>query len=109
MEPPEDQVELEKRLKLRVTLLSDANGAVLDAFGVRDERGPPVFDRWFKGARPGDISMPTTVLVDRAGRIRLLYRSSSVDDRPPVSALLAAQKRMQLAETTDAAETSDAM
>jgi len=90
MEPPGDMVALEKRLGGRVTFLSDGAGTLLDGLGVRDERGAPWYDRWFFGARPGDLALPATLLIGAGGRIDVFHRSRRIDDRPPVDALIGA-------------------
>ncbi|RMH39129.1 MAG: hypothetical protein D6689_17570 [Deltaproteobacteria bacterium] len=88
-EPSADQVALQRRLGGRVRFLSDPTGAALDALGLRDERGAPWYDRVFAGARPGDIPMPATLVVGADGRVRMVYRSERIDDRPPASELIA--------------------
>ena len=68
---PEDMIALEKRLRNRVTFLSDEEGRVLDALGMRDERGAPWYERVFKGARQGEIAMPATLVIGEGGRVQM--------------------------------------
>jgi hypothetical protein len=71
------------------TILCDIPVSLLDAVGVRDERGAPWYDRLLFGAAQRDISMPAALLVDRGGRIRYAHRSTQVDDRPRPSEVIA--------------------
>ncbi len=72
VDPPEVSKRLAQRLKSRFTFLSDPEGVLLDALGIR-HRGA--------GADGGDIAYPTTVLVDAAGIVRWTFQSDTYRER----------------------------
>jgi peroxiredoxin len=72
VDPPETSRRLKQRLNSRITFLSDQQGALLDAFGIR-HRG---------GRNDGvDIAYPTAVLVDSGGVVRWIFQSGSYRER----------------------------
>ena len=89
---PEEQLPLEKRLGGKVSFLSDPEGKLLDAVGVRHPDGVPWYDRLLFGARKQDIAMPTALVVGKDGRLRYVRRSRRIDDRPPSGEIIAAAK-----------------
>jgi peroxiredoxin len=82
----EEMLPLERRLRGRVTFLSDSRGSFVDAMGVRMR--VPWFDKLFFRARQTDMAMPLTALIDASGRIVWLYRARTVDDRPSIDTIL---------------------
>ena len=72
VDPPEVSKRLRKRLNSRFTFLSDPEGVLLDALGIRHRE-----------AREdgGDIAYPTAVLVDAAGIVRWTFQSDTYRER----------------------------
>ncbi len=72
VDPPEVSKRLRNRLKSRFTFLSDPEGVLLDALGIRHRE-----------ARDdgGDIAYPTAVLVDAAGIVRWTFQSDTYRER----------------------------
>ena len=65
VDPPEASKRLKERLESDLTFLSDAEGELLDALGIRHV-----------GAHEGrDIAYPTQVLVDSNGIVRWTYET----------------------------------
>jgi peroxiredoxin len=89
VDPPEESRRLEARFNGRVTLLSDPEGTLLDAVGVRVPDGVPWYDRMAHGVGHRDISMPATLVIDASGRIVFAHRSKRIDLRPSVADILA--------------------
>jgi len=81
---------LQKRMGERVTFLSDPSATLPAALGQLNADGVPWYDKLAMGARQKDLAYPATLLIDPAGRIRFFHRSARIDDRPPVSKVLAA-------------------
>jgi len=81
VDPPAASRRLKQRLKSRFTFLSDHEGALLDAIGIR-HRG---------GRNDGvDIAYPTAVLVDADGVVRWTFQSGSYRERVRAEEIFAA-------------------
>ena len=61
-DPPEESANLAEKLGLEYPILSDAELAVTDAYGVRHVGGNPM-----EGA---DVARPALFVIDREGRIQ---------------------------------------
>lgn len=72
VDPPEASKALEARLSSDFTFLSDGEGALLDALGIRHRGGRN------DGA---DIAYPTALLVDGQGIVRWIFQSDSYRER----------------------------
>jgi peroxiredoxin len=72
VDPPEASKRLRERLESRFTFLSDPDGVLLDALGIRhrDARG-----------EGRDIAFPTAVLVDGRGTVRWVFQSDTYRER----------------------------
>jgi peroxiredoxin len=81
VDPPERSRRLKERLKSRFTFLSDRDGALLDALGIRHRAGRN------DGA---DIAYPTAVLVDADGVVRWIFQSHSYRERARAEQVFAA-------------------
>ncbi len=72
VDPPEASKQLRKRLESRFTFLSDPEGVLLDALGIRHRAG---------GNEGRDIAYPTAMLVDAAGIVRWTFQSDTYRER----------------------------
>ena len=72
IDPPEVSKRLRQELKSRFTFLSDTEGVLLDALGIR-HRSPT-------GER-SDMAFPTAVLVDATGTVRWTFQSDTYRER----------------------------
>jgi peroxiredoxin len=92
VDPPEASRRLKERLKSRFTFLSDPEGALLDAIGIRH-----------RGGRNdgGDIAYPTAMLVDGGGVVRWIFQSDTYVERARAEQIFAA-----IAELPEKAEKS---
>lgn len=72
VDPPEVSAALKQRLESDITFLSDEDGVLLDALGIRHRGGR---------ADGGDISFPTAVLVDGRGVVRWTFESDTYRQR----------------------------
>ena len=89
VDAPDEAEPLQRHVGEGITIVSDIPTSLLDTIGIRDERGAPWYDRVLFGAARRDISMPAALVIDGAGRIRYVHRSTRVDDRPRPSDILA--------------------
>ena len=71
VDAPEVSKRLQAKLNSRFTFLSDSEGVLLDALGIR-HRGAP---------GRGDVAYPTAVLVDASGVVRWTYQSETYRER----------------------------
>jgi peroxiredoxin len=76
-----------------ITIVCSFPVEVLDRIGARDRRGAPWYDRLIFRAPPGDIAMPTSLVVDASGRIVYAARAQRVDDRVRCREILASVSR----------------
>ena len=90
VDSPAESEPMQQYVGEGLTILCEIPVSLLDAIGVRDERGAPWYDRLLFGAARRDISMPAAILIDGSGRIRYAQRSTQVDDRPRPSEVIAA-------------------
>lgn len=89
-DPPDVASVLVERTSPFLTILCDPEGSALDAFGVRDRRRAPWYDRWFLGARRADIAAPASFVIDGSGRVAMASRSDRIDHRVAVSDIVRA-------------------
>lgn len=73
VDPPRVSKRLQQRLRSRIRFLSDPEGRLLDALGIRHRNG--------NGLSGADIAFPTAVLVDGSGRIRWTFQSDTYRQR----------------------------
>lgn len=85
VDPPEVSERLRKRLDLPMTFLSDPDGELMDALGVRHRDSAPPF---LKNRDSRDIFLPTSFLVDEQRTIRWVYRPETYRVRAPASQVL---------------------
>lgn len=71
VDPPEVSARLKQRLEADFSFLSDPDGGLLDALGIRHRTG---------GER-GDIAFPTAILVDERGVVRWTFQSDTYRER----------------------------
>jgi peroxiredoxin len=86
VDPPEVSRRLKQRLKSRFSFLSDPEGALLDAIGIRHRGGRN------DGA---DIAYPTAMLVDEGGVVRWIFHSESYLGRARPEQIFAAIAELQ--------------
>ena len=88
VDPPEVSKRLKRRLSSRITFLSDPEGQLLDALGIRhrDARG-----------EGGDIAYPTAMLVDGRGLVRWIFHSDTYRERARPEAIFAALEQLAAA------------
>lgn len=72
VDSPETSRRLKQRLESRIRFLSDPEGRLLDAIGIRHREGR---------ADGGDIAFPTAVLVDRGGIVRWIFHADTYRQR----------------------------
>lgn len=82
VDSPEQAAAMQAHVGDHITILCDMPASLLDDIGARDTRGAPWYDRLLFGAAKRDIAMPTSLVVDKDGRILTAHRASRVDDRP---------------------------
>ena len=89
VDPPSASRALKEKLKSRFIFLSDPDGQLLDALGIRHRNlelpGKP---------EPQDVAFPTAVLVDEQGIVRWTYQSDTYRRRAEPEAIFAAIKAM---------------
>jgi peroxiredoxin len=71
VDPPEVSKRLKERLECDFTFLSDSEGNLLDALGIRHRDGVP----------GRDLAFPTAVLVDSEGVVRWTFESETYRQR----------------------------
>lgn len=71
VDPPETSKRLKQRLESDFIFLSDREGTLLDALGIRHRDGAP----------GRDLAFPTAILVDSKGVVRWTYESESYRQR----------------------------
>lgn len=76
MDPPDNNVEMSRKLKLPFPLLSDPRGDLAKRCGLWNEKE--------------GVAVPAIVVVDRSGEIRYLYAGSDFADRPGDEEIFAA-------------------
>jgi len=69
--------------------LLDEDRRVTKAYGVYHRLGPDAIH----------IARPATLVIDRGGVVRFIYRGANQNDRIPVAAVLEVLKRLAVAET----------
>jgi peroxiredoxin len=84
-----EAARMKRRLGLRMIVLSDADLAVTDRFGLRHQNGITATPR--RGIfRP--LAIPTTFLVDAGGRVRWIDRAQDYRVRSDAPRVLAAAR-----------------
>ena len=71
VDPPETSRRLRERLQSRFTFLSDSEGALLDALGIRH----------VDALEGRDVAIPTAILVDAEGVVRWTFQSDTYRQR----------------------------
>lgn len=89
VDSPSDAVSLQQRVGNKITVLCNVPESLLDDIGIRDQRGAPWYDQILFGAKKQEIAMPSALVIDTAGKIVFVYRSTRVDDRPRPADILA--------------------
>ena len=103
-EPPAALADYGRRQRLPYELLSDEALLSYDAFGLGRKGGPRLLTpgivavylrglvrgRWPRLTTSDRGRLGGNVVVDRAGRVVYLYRSTVAEDRPPIDELLRA-------------------
>ncbi len=82
VDPPATSKRLKGRLRAGFTFLSDPEGVLLDAIGIRHREGYVVDG--------SDIAYPTSMLVDESGTVRWLYQADNYRERAKPEAIFAA-------------------
>jgi peroxiredoxin len=85
VDSPQTSKALKTRLKSNFTFLSDAQGTLLDALGIRHRGG-------MQGNK--DIAFPTAILVDAQGTVRWAYQSETYRERARPEDIFAAIERL---------------
>lgn len=96
VDPPATARRLKGRLQVSFTFLSDPEGVLLDAVGIR-HRGGYVIDG-------SDIAYPTSMLVDERGVVRWLYQADNYRERVKPEAIFAAMDALGPPESVPAGE-----
>lgn len=86
VDPPDVSKRLKERLTSRITFLSDPNGELLDALGIRHRDG---------GGEGRDLAFPTAMLVDDRGIVRWTYQSDTYRQRAHPDDIFAALASLQ--------------
>ncbi len=86
---PEEAQPIQESVGDHITILCNASEALLEKIGVLDRRGAPWYDRLLYGAPHQPIAMPTALVVNRAGKVIFVARSTRLDDRPSAERVLA--------------------
>jgi peroxiredoxin len=81
VDEPADAAPIQQHVGDKITILCNVPQSLLDEVGARDQRGAPWYDRLLFGAKQQDIAMPTALVINTAGKIVFIYRSTRVDDR----------------------------
>ena len=89
VDEPEAAAPIQEHVGNNITILCDISEEVLKKIGVLDTRGAPWYDRIIFGAPKQPIGMPTTLIINKEGRIIFIARSMQVDDRPRANEILA--------------------
>ncbi len=89
VDEPDQAQAIQEYVGDRITILCSASEALLETIGVIDRRGAPWYDRMLYGAPKQCIAMPTTLAIDKDGKLLLVYRAARLDDRPRADAVLA--------------------
>jgi peroxiredoxin len=90
VDPPATSRELKRKLKSRFTFLSDPDGELLDALGIRHRREAPADE-----PEMTDIAFPTAILVDAKGLVRWTYQSDTYRQRARPAEIFAAIEAMR--------------
>lgn len=89
VDEPEAAAPIQEHVGNKITILCDISEEVLKKIGVLDTKGAPWYDRIIFGAPKQPIAMPTTLIINKEGRIIFIARSTQVDDRPRANEILA--------------------
>jgi peroxiredoxin len=89
VDEPEMAAPIQEHVGNNITILCDVSEEVLKKIGVLDTRGAPWYDRLIFGAPERPIAMPTTLVINKDGKIIFASRSTRVDDRPRANEILA--------------------
>ena len=81
VDQPSEAAPIQQYVGDHITILCGVPESLLDEIGARDQRGAPWYDRILFDAKHQDIAMPTSLVINAAGNIVFVYRSTRVDDR----------------------------
>lgn len=91
VDPPDVSEKLRRRLDLPMRFLSDTQGTLMDALGVRDRDALPpalITGTDAAGRSSRDLFMATTFLLDETHAIRWVYRPDTYRVRAPAAEVL---------------------
>ena len=89
VDKPTEAAPIQEHVGNNITILCNVSEAVLERIGVLDKKGAPWYDRIIFGAAEQPIAMPTTLVINKDGKIIFVYRSTRVDERPGADKILA--------------------
>jgi peroxiredoxin len=89
VDEPALALPIQEHVGNNITILCRVSEEVLKKVGVLDKKGAPWYDRIILGAPERPIAMPTTLVINKDGRIIFISRSTRIDDRPRVNEILA--------------------
>jgi peroxiredoxin len=88
VDEPDIAAPIQEHVGNHITILCDVSQEVLKKIGVEDTKGAPWYDRILFGAPERPIAMPSTLIINKDGRIIFVSRSTRVDDRPRANEIL---------------------
>jgi len=91
VDPPDVSEKLRRRLELPMRFLSDPEGRLMDALGVRHRDALPpalITGPDAAGRASRDLFMTTTFLLDETHTIRWVYRPDTYRVRAPAAEVL---------------------
>lgn len=89
VDEPAEAAPIQQYVGEKITILCRVPESLLNEIGVRDQRGAPWYDRFLFGAKRQDIAMPSALVINAAGKIVFIYRSTRVDDRALLADIIA--------------------
>lgn len=89
VDEPELAAPIQEHVGSKITILCNTSEEALKKIGVVDTKGAPWYDRLLFGAPERPIAMPSTLVINKEGRIIFAARSTRVDDRPRTNEILA--------------------
>jgi peroxiredoxin len=88
VDEPELAAPIQEHVGNHITILCSTSEEVLKKIGIVDTKGAPWYDRLLFGAPERPIAMPSTLIINKEGRIIFVSRSTRVDDRPRANEIL---------------------
>ena len=91
VDPPPLAEKLRQKVGLDIRFLSDCDGTLMDALGIRHRDAmPPGFISGEAGKQSRDLHLPTSYLLDEDGVIRWVYRPDTYRVRAPIADVIGA-------------------